>query len=112
MLSYFKIVLMLVEIIYKAFYNAITRSMMDKDTNKRLMEKSLRLDAIVEAMKERNESEDVIQEILLETLTPPEKEILEKAKMRIKNLNSAEIGLDETLMIFQLYLFYQSPGNK
>lgn len=85
--------------------------MQDKETNKRLMEKSLRLDAIVEAMKERNESEDVIQEIL-ETLTPPEKDILEKAKIRIKNLNSSEIGLDETLMIFQFYLFYQSPVNK
>jgi DNA-directed RNA polymerase III subunit RPC3 len=122
---------MLIEYSYKALYNTITRSIQDKASNKRLMEKSLRLEAIVEAMKERGESEEYIQEVrnslfsymlrvslfaldyfviyfqIQETLTPPEKEILEGAKTRIKTLGSAEIGLDDTLFLFQLFLYYQ-----
>lgn len=92
----------------------------------------MRLEAIVEAMKERGETEEYIQEVSLslsyfkislfltpnsqlqiqETLTPPEKEILEKAKTRIKTLGSAEIGLDDTLFILQLFLYYQTTTNR
>lgn len=54
---------MLIETCYKALYNAITRSAQDKETNKRLMEKSLRLESIVGAMKERGESDELIQEV-------------------------------------------------
>lgn len=54
---------MLIETCYKALYNAITRSAQDKETNKRLIEKSLRLESIVEAMKDRGESDELIQEV-------------------------------------------------
>ncbi|CAO1428487.1 unnamed protein product [Diamesa tonsa] len=107
----YHIVLMLIETCYKALYNAITRSAQDKETNKRLMEKSLRLESIVEAMKDRGESDELIQEIL-ETLTPPEKEILEKVTMRLKRLVSSEVVIDEVLLLFQLFIYYQSPTNK
>lgn len=43
-----------------------------------------------------------------ETLTPPEREVLQKVKSRIKNLDSAEIGLDETIFLFQLYENYKN----
>ena len=42
-----------------------------------------------------------------ETLTPPEREILQKVKIRIKNLYSAEIGLDDTIFLLQLYEKYR-----
>ncbi|XP_058812197.1 DNA-directed RNA polymerase III subunit RPC3 [Topomyia yanbarensis] len=101
-----QIVSMLLEICYKSLYNSITRSTHDKTVNKRLIEKSQRLDSIVEAMKERGESEEYIAEIQ-ETLTPPEKEILQKVKIRVKSLYSAEIGIDETIFILKLYQQYQ-----
>ncbi|XP_052867871.1 DNA-directed RNA polymerase III subunit RPC3 [Anopheles cruzii] len=101
-----QIVAMLLEICYKALYNSITRSTHDKAVNKRLIEKSQRLDSIVETMKERGESEAYINEIL-ETLTPPEQEILKKVKLRVKSLYSAEIGIDETIFILKLNQEYQ-----
>lgn len=104
----------------------MTRSAYNKSENRRLIEKSQRLDGIVEAMKDRGESEEYIAEVgalisvsrsavvcnykvkifvlqIHETLTPPEREVLQKVKSRIKNLDSAEIGLDETIFLFQLY---------
>ncbi|XP_055640184.1 DNA-directed RNA polymerase III subunit RPC3 [Toxorhynchites rutilus septentrionalis] len=101
-----QIVAMLLEICYKSLYNSITRSTHDKTVNKRLIEKSQRLDSIVEAMKDRGESEDYIAEIQ-ETLTPPEKEILHKVKIRVKSLYSAEIGIDETIFLLKLFQQYQ-----
>lgn len=59
------IVLALIETCYKALYNAMTRSIVDKEANKRLMEKSLRLQFIIDGMKERGEAEEMIQEVHL-----------------------------------------------
>lgn len=41
----------------------MTRSAYNKSENRRLIEKSQRLDGIVEAMKERGESEEYIAEV-------------------------------------------------
>ena len=47
-----------------------------------------------------------------ETLTPPEKEIVEKTKSRLKLLESSEVTIDEMLLILQLFVYFQSPQNK
>lgn len=47
-----------------------------------------------------------------ETLTPPEKEIVEKTKTRLKRLESSEVGIDEMLLLLQLFVYFQSPTNK
>jgi hypothetical protein len=47
-----------------------------------------------------------------ETLTPPEKEIVEKAKTRLKRLESSEVAIDEMLLLLQLYVYFQSPQNR
>lgn len=47
----------------------------------------------------------------METLTPPEREILGQVKARLKNLYSAEIGLDETMFLLQLYQRYRLPAH-
>lgn len=104
------------------------RSSFNKSENRRLIEKSQRLESIVEAMKDRGETEEYIAEVRLcpnsrerscavfkivislqifETLTPPEREVLQKVKVRIKNLYSAEIGLDETIFLLQLFVKYR-----
>lgn len=97
---------MLLETCYKALFNSTIRSAFDKSEHRRLIEKSQRLESIVEAMKERGETDEYIAEIY-ETLTPPEREVLQKVKVRIKNLYSAEIGLDETIFLLQLFIKYR-----
>ncbi|XP_030370669.1 DNA-directed RNA polymerase III subunit RPC3 [Scaptodrosophila lebanonensis] len=93
---------MLLDTCFKALYNTIERSNFEKSEHKGLIEKSQRLDSIVEAMKERGESEDYIAEIA-ETFTPPEVEILNKVKNRIKTLSKAELTLDDTIFLLQMY---------
>lgn len=45
----------------------------------------------------------------METLTPPEREILAQVKARVMHLYSAEVGLDETMFLLQLYQRYRTP---
>lgn len=101
-----QIVSMILEHCYKAMFNCLTRSDHIKSENRRIIEKSQRLEVIVRAMKDRGQPEEYIQEIY-ETITPPEKELLESIKARCKNLLYAEIGLDETIFLLQLYQDYQ-----
>jgi DNA-directed RNA polymerase III subunit RPC3 len=100
----------LIETCYKALYNSKVRVIQDKEANKRLMEKSIRLQFFIESLRERGEPEENIQEIN-ETLTPPEKEIVEKTKMRLKRLESSEIMIDEMLLVLQLFIHYQTPAS-
>ncbi|XP_005175452.2 DNA-directed RNA polymerase III subunit RPC3 [Musca domestica] len=106
-LKYKQIAKMLLDICFKALYNDITRSNYEKNEHKRLIEKSQKLDSIVATMKERGESLEYIAEIL-ETLTPPEREILDKVKNRIKTLSKAELSLDDTIFLLQMYLYHSA----
>uniref|UniRef100_A0A1B0BG50 DNA-directed RNA polymerase III subunit RPC3 n=1 Tax=Glossina palpalis gambiensis TaxID=67801 RepID=A0A1B0BG50_9MUSC len=106
-LKHLQIVTMLLDICYKALYNDITRSNYEKVEHKRLIDKSQKLDSIVATMEERGESEDYIAEIL-ETLTPPEREILEKVKNRIKILSKAELTIDDNIFLLQMYIHHCS----
>lgn len=101
-----QIVSMLLEHCYKAIFFILTRSDFIKSENRRLIEKSKRLEMIVCGMKERGQPEEYIQETY-ETITPPERELLEKINARCMNLMHAEIGLDETIFLLQLYQDYQ-----
>ncbi|EDV92963.1 DNA-directed RNA polymerase III subunit RPC3 [Drosophila grimshawi] len=93
---------MLLDNCYKSLYNTIRRSNFEKNEHKGLIEKSQRLDSIVETMKERGDSDDYIAEIV-ETFTPPECEILNKVKNRIRTLSKAELTLDDTIFLLQMY---------
>lgn len=101
----------LIDISYKTLYNIKIRVNLDKDANKRLMEKAIRLQFIVESLKERGESEETIQDIN-ETLTPPEKEIVENAKVRLNRMESSEVMVDEMLLMLELYLQYISQTKR
>lgn len=102
-----QIVSMLLENCYKTLFNIITRVNHIKTDNARIIEKSHRLDVIVRTMKERGQPEEYINEIS-ETMTPPEKEFLQNINIRCTNLVNAEIGLDETIFLLQLYQYYQN----
>ncbi|XP_037955967.1 DNA-directed RNA polymerase III subunit RPC3-like [Teleopsis dalmanni] len=111
-LKHMQIAKMLLDICYKALYNNITRSNYEKSENKRLIDKSQKLDSIIGTMKDRGETEEYIAEIL-ETLTPPERQILDSVKHHIKTLSKAELELDETIFLLQMYLYHstQSPSS-
>lgn len=102
-----QIVSMLLEICYKSMFNSICRSNHIKTENGRIIDKSQRLEVIVQAMKERGQPEEYINEIY-ETITPPEKELLENINVRCKSLVIAEIGIDETIFLLQLFQYYQN----
>jgi DNA-directed RNA polymerase III subunit RPC3 len=101
----------LIETCYKALYNSKVRVIQDKEANKRLVEKAMRLQFIVEQLKERGESEETIEDIN-ETLTPPEKELIENTKMRLQRLESSEVMIDEMVFLLQLFVNYQKPVAK
>lgn len=101
-----QIVSMLLEHCYKAMFNCMTRADHIKSEGRRLIEKAQRLELIVQAMKERGESDEFIQE-MYETMTPPEKDLLANINTRCKDLMYTEIGLDETIFLLQLYQDYQ-----
>lgn len=98
----------LIETCYKALLNSKIRVIQDKEANKRLMEKSLRLQFFIESLKERGESAENIQEIN-ETITPPEKLVVDRTKIRIKRLESSQVIIDEMLLLLQLFIHYQTP---
>lgn len=54
---------MLLDASYKSLYNTIERSNFEKNEHKGLIEKSQRLDSIVETMKERGETDEYIAEV-------------------------------------------------
>lgn len=58
-----QLVYMLIEMCYKALFNSITRANFDASQNQRIIEKSQRLEGIAEAMKERGEPEEYIEEV-------------------------------------------------
>ncbi|XP_055382577.1 DNA-directed RNA polymerase III subunit RPC3 [Condylostylus longicornis] len=101
------VVHMLLDHCHKSLCNIITRSVYEKSENKRLIDKSQKLDSIVETIKERGESEEYIAEIL-ETLTPAEREILQNVKNHIKTLSTAELILENTIFLLQLYQYHNS----
>lgn len=102
-----QIVSMLLEYCYKAVFNSLTRANHIKSDNSRLIDKSQKLDIIVHTMKERGQPEEYINEIY-ETITPPERELLDKIAIRCKNLVGAEIGLDDTIFLLHLFQDYQN----
>lgn len=54
---------MMLEITYKALYNAITRREHERFTNKRMIEKQHRVDSIVLGMKLKGEPEENIRDV-------------------------------------------------
>lgn len=101
-----QIVSMLLENCYKTLFNCLTRVQHIKNENRRIIDKSQRLEMIVRAMKDRGQSAEYIQEIS-ETFTPPEKEQLASVNARCKNLRIAGLGIDNTIFLLQLYQDYQ-----
>ncbi|XP_044749477.1 DNA-directed RNA polymerase III subunit RPC3 [Coccinella septempunctata] len=90
---------------FKTLYNLIAKRNHEYDTNKRLLDKKQRCNMIVLLMKSQGATEEQIAEFE-ENITPPEREIITKVEKNIKKLNLAELEMDHTIFILEMYLKY------
>ncbi|KAK0080341.1 hypothetical protein PV325_014103 [Microctonus aethiopoides] len=100
-----QVVRMQVERCCQALYNIMQRREDETISNKRMMDKQLRIQTLMSNLQERGGSEEQLLEIET-SMTPLEKAQLGKAHKVIKTLSGAELQIDETLFLLTMYLRY------
>lgn len=106
-----ELVRMVLEMCYKAVFNAMTRREFEVVENKRLIDKQNRIKTVAQNMREQGASEEQIEEIE-EMITPIEVSVVEKVEKMVKGITVAELQVDTTMFILQLFIFYQEGRNK
>lgn len=91
---------------YKTLYNLIVQRETRGSENQRLLDKRTRVDSIVENLRQSGGTEESVKEVE-EMLSPSERALVEQVMAVQDRLFDAEIGLDETIFILQVYLYYQ-----
>ncbi|GLV35240.1 uncharacterized protein CBL_01611 [Carabus blaptoides fortunei] len=71
----------------------------------KIIDKKHRVDTITMSLKVQGAPEEQLLDIE-DMITPPEKEMLEKIGKVMKNLNLAELEIDDTIFLFQLFCAY------
>ncbi|XP_075700200.1 DNA-directed RNA polymerase III subunit RPC3 [Rhinoderma darwinii] len=94
---------MLLQRCYKTVANLIERRQFETKENKRLLEKSQRIEAIIASMQATGAEESQLQEIE-EMITAPERQQLENLKRNVNKLDASEIQVDETIFILESYV--------
>lgn len=94
---------MLLQKCYKTVTNLIARRQHESKENKRLMEKSQRIEAILASMQATGAEEAQLQEIE-EMITPPERQQIENLKRNVNKLDASEIHVDDTIFILESYV--------
>ncbi|XP_014477901.1 PREDICTED: DNA-directed RNA polymerase III subunit RPC3 isoform X2 [Dinoponera quadriceps] len=100
-----RVVQMQVEHCYHALYNIIQRRDHESTSNKRMIDKQLRVEILTSNLKEHGATEEQLADIA-EMMTPSEKQQLEKVQKSIKKLSAAELLIDETLFLLHMYQRY------
>ncbi|KAL0125937.1 hypothetical protein PUN28_004784 [Cardiocondyla obscurior] len=100
-----RIVEMEIEHCYQALYNIIKRRDHESTSNKRMIEKQLRVQILSANLKEHGATEQQLADIA-EMMTPSETQQLEKAQNAIKKLAATELQIDETLFLLSMYFRY------
>lgn len=99
------VVRMEVEHCYHALYNTMQRREYEVTSNKRMIDKQLRMQTLTSNLKEHGATEEQLAEIA-ELMTPSEKQQLEKVQNTIKKLGVTELQIDDTLFLLTMYLRY------
>uniref|UniRef100_A0A8C5K8K7 DNA-directed RNA polymerase III subunit RPC3 n=1 Tax=Jaculus jaculus TaxID=51337 RepID=A0A8C5K8K7_JACJA len=94
---------MLLHRCYKSVANLIERRQFETKENKRLLEKSQRVEAILASMQATGAEEVQLQEIE-EMITAPERQQLETLKRNVNKLDASEIQVDETIFLLESYI--------
>ncbi|XP_014218595.1 DNA-directed RNA polymerase III subunit RPC3 [Copidosoma floridanum] len=100
-----QVVRMTIEHCYHSLYNIIQRRGHEVNSNKRMIDKELRMQTLTINMKEHGAPEEQLAEIA-DMMTPAEKIQLEQVHERIKKLGSNEFCIDETLFLLEMYIRY------
>ncbi|XP_069508882.1 DNA-directed RNA polymerase III subunit RPC3 isoform X2 [Ambystoma mexicanum] len=94
---------MLLNRCYKTVANLIERRQFETKENKRLLEKSQRIEAILASMQATGAEEAQLQEIE-EMITAPERQQLETLKRNVNRMDASENQVDETIFILESYV--------
>ncbi|XP_073997116.1 RNA polymerase III subunit C isoform X1 [Rhodnius prolixus] len=95
---------------YKGIYNTLIRAKHEKTDNSRLIEKFEKLNTIAKNMREQGDDENYIKQLLNEWMTPPEKALLDSVEAMTEKLRMAELYVDETIFLIQLFTYYESAN--
>lgn len=94
---------MLLHRCYKSIANLMERRQFETKENKRLLEKSQRVEAIIASMQATGAEETQLQEIE-EMITAPERQQLETLKRNVNKLDASELQVDETIFLLESYI--------
>ncbi|XP_023186805.1 DNA-directed RNA polymerase III subunit RPC3 isoform X2 [Xiphophorus maculatus] len=94
---------MLLQNCYKTVANLIERRLFETKENKRLLEKSQRIEAILASLQASGAEPEQLSEVE-EMISAPEKQQLDVLKLHVNKLDSAENQVDETIFILESYV--------
>ncbi|XP_038851083.1 DNA-directed RNA polymerase III subunit RPC3-like [Salvelinus namaycush] len=89
---------------YKTVANLIERRLFETKENKRLLEKSQRIEAILASQQASGAEPEQLTEVE-EMITAPERQQLEALRHHINKLDSTENQVDETVFLLESYIF-------
>ncbi|XP_060906471.1 DNA-directed RNA polymerase III subunit RPC3 [Labrus mixtus] len=94
---------MLLQNCYKTVANLIERRLFETKDNKRLLEKSQRIEAILASLQASGAEPEQLTEVE-EMITASEKQQLASLRLHINKLDSAENQVDETIFLLESYV--------
>lgn len=94
---------MLLQNCYKTVANLIERRLFETRENKRLLEKSQRIEAILASLQASGAEPEQLTEVE-EMISAPEKQQLDVLRLHVNKLDSAENQVDETIFILESYI--------
>ncbi|NXJ71864.1 RPC3 polymerase, partial [Rostratula benghalensis] len=94
---------MLLHRCYKSVANLMERRQYETRENKRLLEKSQRVEAILASMQATGAEEAQLQEIE-EMITVPERQQLENLKRNVNKIDASENQVDETIFVLESFI--------
>nr|CAG4649280.1 EOG090X04YD [Scapholeberis mucronata]SVE93579.1 EOG090X04YD [Scapholeberis mucronata] len=96
---------------YKGLYNAMVRQMHEVSDNKRLLEKHERMETLLESMKAEGSPEEELAYIA-DSMSAAEKSLVAKINSMCDNLTLGQCQVDETVLILEGYLKFNTPNSK
>lgn len=100
-----QVVRMEIEHCYHALHNTIQRREHEITTNKRMIDKHLKIQTLTATFKEKGATQEQLEE-MESMMTLPEKTQLEKVTNQVKQLGVSELQIDDTLFLLSTYLRY------
>ncbi|NXJ56031.1 RPC3 polymerase, partial [Spizaetus tyrannus] len=94
---------MLLHRCYKSVANLIERRQYETKENKRLLEKSQRVEAILASMQATGAEDAQLQEIE-EMITVPERQQLQNLKRNVNKIDASENQVDETIFVLESFI--------